>query len=107
MPTVVVISKHHSGAAMAIDLAANNNFAHTTTENTTLSAPSNPVAGQMSQIYITQGATPRLLAYNTFYKFPGGTIPTLTATASAVDLLVLTVPPGAAYAICQLIKDVK
>ena len=96
-----------TGASIAIDLAVNNNFSHTITENTTLAAPSNPVAGQMSQIYITQGATPRLLAFNTFYKFPGGTVPTLTATASAVDLLVLTVPLGATYAICQLIKDIK
>ena len=74
-----------TNASIAINLARNNNFSHTTTENTTLAAPSNPVAGQSGVIVITQGTTDRMLAYNTFWKFAGGTVPTLTATASAVD----------------------
>jgi hypothetical protein len=95
-----------TAAAMAINLATNNNFSHTTTENTTLSAPSNPVAGQSGVITITQGATARLLAYNTFWKFPGGTIPTLSAIAGAVDIFAYNVD-SATRASCQLIKDVK
>ena len=95
-----------TAASMAINLALANNFSHTTTENTTLAAPSNPVAGQSGVIVITQGATPRLLAYNTFWKFPGGTIPTLTASASAVDVLAYYIE-SATRATCQLIKDVK
>ena len=95
-----------SGAAMAINLATNNNFSHTTSENTTLSSPSNPVAGQSGVIVITQGATARTLAYNTFWKFAGGTVPTLTATVSAVDTFAYYVE-SATRATCQLIKDVK
>jgi hypothetical protein len=95
-----------TAASIAINLATNNNFSHATTENTTLAAPSNAVAGQSGFITITQGATPRTLAYNTFYKFAGGTIPTLTATASATDVLAYYVA-ASNFATCQLIKDVK
>jgi len=95
-----------SAASIAINLATNNNFSYTTSENSTLAAPSNPVAGQSGIITITQGATARTLAYNTFYKFAGGTVPTLTATVGAVDVFVYYVE-SAARATCQLIKDVK
>jgi hypothetical protein len=95
-----------SSASIAINLATNNNFSYTTSENSTLAAPSNPTAGQSGIITITQGATPRTLAYNTFYKFAGGTVPTLTTTASAVDVFAYYVTSSSA-ATCQLIKDVK
>jgi hypothetical protein len=95
-----------TAASIAINLATNNNFSHTTSENSTLAAPSNPVAGQSGIIIITQGATARTLAYNAFWKFAGGTIPTLTATASAVDAFAYYVE-SATRATCQLIKDVK
>ena len=95
-----------SGASIAINLATNCNFSYTTVENSTLAAPSNPVAGQSGVIVITQGATARTLAYNAFWKFAGGTVPTLTATASAVDSFAYYVE-SATRATCQLIKDVK
>jgi hypothetical protein len=95
-----------SAASIAINLATNNNFSYTTSENSTLAAPSNPVAGQSGVIVITQGATAYTLAYNTFYKFAGGTVPTLTATAGAVDTFAYYVE-SASRATCQLIKDVK
>ncbi len=92
--------------SIAVDLAVNNNFSHTTTENTTLASPSNPVAGQSGVITITQGATPRTLAYNSFWKFAGGVVPTLTATGGAVDVLTYYVESGS-RATAQLVKDVK
>lgn len=92
--------------SVAIDLAVNNNFSYATVEASTLAAPSNPVAGQSGAIVITQGATARTLAYNSFYKFAGGTIPTLTATVGAVDTFIYYVE-SASRATCQLIKDVK
>ena len=95
-----------SSASIAINLATNNNFSYATVENSTLAAPSNPVAGQSGVITITQGGTVRTLAYNSFYKFAGGTVPTLTATASAVDMFAYYVE-SASRATCQLIKDVK
>ena len=80
---------HQFGAgSMAIDLAATNNFSHTLTENTTLAAPSNPTAGQSGNIVFTQHASsPKTLSFNSFWKFAGGTPPTLTATNGAVDVL--------------------
>lgn len=95
-----------SAGIIAVNLATSNNFRHTMVENTTLSAPSNPVEGQSGVITITQGATARTLAYNTFWKFAGGTVPTLTATADAVDVFAYNVE-SATRATAQLIKDVK
>ena len=104
--TGAVTALTSTSAAIAINLADNNNFSHTTSENTTLSAPSNPVAGQSGVITITQGGTAYSLAYNTFWKFAGGTVPTLTATGGAVDTFAYYVESGSS-ATCQLIKDVK
>ena len=96
-----------TAASIAINLATNNNFSHTMTENTTLAAPSNPVAGQSGMIVIIQHASAvKTLAYNTFWKFAGGTVPTLTATVDAVDTFAYYVE-SATRATCQLIKDVK
>lgn len=95
-----------ASASIAINLATNNNFSHTTSENTTLAAPSNPVAGQSGVIVITQGGTARTLAYNSFWKFAGGIVPTLTATIGAVDVFAYHVE-SATRATCNLVKDVK
>ncbi len=96
-----------TAAATAIDLDAGNNFTMTMTEDSTLSAPSNPVQGQSGVIVITQdAATPRTLAYNAFWKFPGGTVPALTATASAVDVFTYYIE-SATRATCNLLADSK
>ena len=55
-------------------------------ENTTFAAPSNQVVGQAGSIFITQDGTgSRTAAFNTAFKFVGGTAPTLTTTAGATD----------------------
>ena len=95
-----------SSGTIAVNLAINNNFSHTTSESTTLGLPSNPVAGQSGVITITQGATARTLAYNTFWKFAGGSVPLLTATVGAVDVFAYSVE-SATRATAQLIGDVK
>jgi hypothetical protein len=78
-----------SGGTTAVDLDAGINFTVTTaTGNSTLGAPTNAKTGQSGFIYITQdAATPRTLAYASAWVFAGGTDPTLTATASAKDIL--------------------
>ena len=92
--------------SIAVNLATTNNFSHTLTENTTLAAPSNPVAGQSGVITFTQHASsPKTLAYNAFWKFPSGVVPTLTATNSAVDVLTYYVN-ATGYATCNLIKGI-
>ena len=96
-----------SGATITPDFAANNNFILTLETNTTLAAPSNQVAGQSGRIYIVQDATgSRTMAFNTSWKFPGGTIPTLTTTANARDMLIYEVLESGVIA-TQLIKDIK
>jgi len=103
--TVTALSS--SAASIAIDLATTNNWSHTLTENTTLAAPSNPVAGQSGVINFTNHASsPKTLAYNTFWEFAAGEVPVLTATNSAVDTFVYYVQ-SATKATCNLVGDVK
>lgn len=95
------------GATITPDFAAANNFSVTLAGNRTLANPSNLTAGQSGSIVITQDATgSRTLAYGTYWKFPSGTAPTLTTTASAVDVLVYYVESGTRIT-ARLIGDVK
>ena len=74
------------GATITPDFGANQNFTVTLAGNRTLANPSNKVVGQTGSIFIVQDATgSRTLSYGTDYEFAGGTAPTLTTTASAVD----------------------
>lgn len=73
-------------SSISIDLADSNNFSVTLGGNRTLANPSNIVAGQSGSIFITQDGTgSRTLAYGSYYDFAGGTAPTLSTAASAVD----------------------
>ena len=77
------------GATITPDFSANNGFSVTLGGNRTLANPTNLVAGQSGVILVTQDGTgSRTLAYGSYWKFPGGTAPTLTTTAAAVDALV-------------------
>ena len=74
------------GANISVDLSASNNFAVTLAGNRTLDNPTNIVAGQSGSIFIVQDSTgSRTLAYGTYYDFAGGTAPTLSTAADAVD----------------------
>jgi len=96
-----------TAGSIAINAALGNNFYHTTTEDTVLAAPSNPVAGQFITITITQGTPVRTLGYNAFWKFPQGYVPPLTATVGAVDTLFAYVEQGATQSTCRLANDRK
>jgi len=97
-----------SSASIAINLADSNNFKHTLTEDTTLAAPSNPTAGQAGVIKFNQHASaPKTLAFNAFWKWPGGTDGTLTATNSAVDVMSYVVDSSEAFATCVMLNDIK
>jgi hypothetical protein len=94
-------------ATVAVDFADSNNFTVTLGGNRTLGNPTNQVAGQSGVIVITQDATgSRTLAYNSVWKFPGGTAPTLTTTANAVDVLCYYVESASRITV-RLIGDVK
>jgi hypothetical protein len=80
------------GATITPDFADSNNFSVTLGGNRTLANPTNLTAGQSGCIWITQDGTgSRTLAYGSYWDFTGGTAPTLTTTASAVDCLVYAV----------------
>lgn len=76
------------GATITPDFSAGNNFSVTLGGNRTLANPTNITAGQSGVIAVSQDATgSRTLAFGTYWKFASGTAPTLTTTASAVDLI--------------------
>jgi hypothetical protein len=101
------VSALTSAATITPNLATANNFSLTLDTNATLANPTNIVAGQSGVILITQDATgSRTLAYGTYWKFAGGTAPTLTTTASAVDALVYYVNSTTAIT-AVLINDIK
>lgn len=80
------------GTTITPDFSDSNNFSVTLGGNRTLANPTNIVAGQSGAIFISQDGTgSRTLAFGTYWDFSGGTAPTLTTTASAVDVLVYTV----------------
>lgn len=82
----VEIATLTDGATITPDFGANQNFTVTLAGNRTLANPSNMVVGQTGSIFIVQDSTgSRTLSYGTSYDFAGGTAPTLTTTASAVD----------------------
>jgi hypothetical protein len=94
-------------ATIATDLSLGNQFQVTLGGNRTLGAPTNVVAGQSGVIRVVQDGTgSRTLAYNSVFKFPGGTAPTLTTTANAVDLLAYHVESTTRIAV-RFIGDVK
>jgi len=80
------------GATITPDFSLSNNWSLTIGGNRTLANPTNLTAGQSGCIWITQDGTgSRTLAYGSYWDFTGGTAPTLTTTAAAVDCLVYAV----------------
>lgn len=75
-----------SGATVTPDFAAANNYTLTLDQNLTIANPSNLTAGQSGSIFLVQDGTgSRSAAWGSYWDFAGGTAPTLTTTASAVD----------------------
>jgi hypothetical protein len=75
-----------TAGAVAIDLSQSNEFYHLLTENTTLSLPTNIVAGQAFNIVIEQDATTaRTLSFNAVFKC--GTGITVDATLGSITVL--------------------
>jgi len=69
-----------------VDFADSNNFSVTLGGGRTLGNPTNQVAGQSGSLFVVQDGTgSRTLAYSSDWEFAGGTAPTLSTAASAVD----------------------
>lgn len=95
------------GATITIDLSLGNFYSVTLGGNRTFAAPTNQTAGQSGVIVITQDGTGgRTAAFNSVFKFPGGTAPTLTTTASAVDVVAYYVESATRIS-ARLIADLK
>jgi hypothetical protein len=101
------VSALTDGSSITPDFAAANNFSLTIGGNRTLANPTNLTAGQSGIIVITQDGTgSRTLAYGSYWKFSNGTAPTLTTTASAVDVLAYYVESSTRIT-AKLVTDVK
>ena len=90
-------------ATVAVDLSLGNHFTLTLGGNRTLGAPTNQTAGQSGVIVITNGGA-NTLAFASVWKFPGGTAPTVTA--SAVDVLAYYVESSTRIT-ARIVSDVK
>jgi len=76
-----------AASTVTLDFALSCHHKITLGQNTLFAAPSNQAVGQSGSIFITQPSSGSTFTgtYNTAFKFTGGSIPTLTATNSAVD----------------------
>ncbi len=76
------------GATIAVDFNTGQNFAVQLGGNRTLGNPTNCVPGQTGSAFIIQDGTGgRTLSYGANWEFAGGTAPTLSTAAAAVDRL--------------------
>lgn len=81
-----------STSSVEYDLAAGNNFTTVLNANVTFDNPINPQPGQSGIIYVRQDGTgSRTASFAANWEFTGGTAPTLSTAASAVDALIYNV----------------
>jgi hypothetical protein len=84
--------------ATTVDCEAGNTFSHTLTENTTFTFSNPPASGSgytmTIEIIQDAGATGYTVTWPASVDWPSGTAPTLTATASAIDVFVFTTRDG-------------
>lgn len=91
------------GATINWDLSANQVASVTLGGNRTLAAPTNLKDGATYILIIKQDATgSRTLTFNGAYKFPGGTAPTLTTSANAVDIISFVSDGTSLFGVAQL-----
>lgn len=102
------VSALTSAATVTPDFAAANNYSLSLGHNVTLANPTNLTAGQSGAIVITQAASggPYTVSYGSNWRFPGGTVPTKTTTASSVCVLLYYVE-SASRITAQMLNDVK
>lgn len=83
-----IVSSTVSSGVILLDFSENNNFDVTLEGNSTLAPSVSPSGGQSGAVYIRQDGTgSRTLSYSGGFSFSNGSAPTLTTTASGVDLL--------------------
>jgi hypothetical protein len=92
------------GANISWDLSQNQVASVTLGGNRTLDAPSNQVAGATYILIVKQDGTGSrtLNTSASAYKFPGGTEPTLSTGANAVDILTFVSDGSSMFGVAQL-----
>ena len=91
-----IVSSTVSSGVILLDFSENNNFDVTLEGNSTLAPSVSPSGGQSGAVYIRQDGTgSRTLSYSGGWSFSNGSAPTLTTTASGVDLLAYYSPEPA------------
>ena len=84
-------------SAVALDFATGNNFVTILNGNVSIKNPVNPQPGQSGIIYVVQDGTgSRTMSYQGNWDFAGGTAPTLSTAANAVDALIYNVQTSTA-----------
>jgi hypothetical protein len=79
-------------SAVSLDFATGNNFTTILNGNVSIANPTNPQPGQSGIIYVRQDGTgSRTASFAANWEFTGGTAPTLSTAASAVDALIYNV----------------
>ena len=77
-----------SASTVTPDFAASCNFTLTLGHNVTLANPSNLTPGQSGSIFLVQDGTgSRTITFGSNWDFAGGSAPTISSAANAVDRL--------------------
>jgi len=91
-----------SGASISWDMNSGGFATVTLDINATMAAPTNLKNGGSYILIVKQDAIgSRTLAYDLVFKFPGGTAPTLSTTANAVDILTFLSDGTNLYGVAQ------
>ena len=92
------------GATVTPDFALSNNYVLTLGGNRTIANPSNLTAGQSGSIFLVQDSTgSRTASWGTYWDWAGGTAPTLSTGANAVDRIDYVVrTTGSIHAVATL-----
>lgn len=86
--SIGAVSSVITSGVIALNFGSANNFDVTLGGTSTLNSPTTASGGQCGAITIRQdNVGTRLLSYSGTWNFAGGTPPTLTTTASGVDVL--------------------
>ena len=86
-----------ASSAVSLDFSTGNNFTTILNGNVSIANPTTPQPGQSGIIYIRQDGTgSRTMSFNSSWDFAGGTVPTLSTAASAVDALIYNVQTSTA-----------
>lgn len=95
-------------ATINVDASLSNHFRVVLGGNRTLANPTNLRDGGVYNFWIKQDGTgSRTLAYGSLYKWPSGSAPTLTTTASALDLVIAQYNATDNILACSITKDVR